>query len=308
MLCYRRFWFSVLLFPLPLTAQTLIGTYTVDYRLNAAGCPPGDGNPYFCPSPIPPGPIFINNPNPGRYYVKTVANTGGFGERIWVGNATAGTQYAVPQTIGDTLYFDVASGQNIVLYAWDWFVYDNPDFTTTVELYAVSCQVPSGEQFQVPTSGSASDNPLLSGWFFSVDPPGDPGPWHGYRFVEKLLGGNFSGITVKEFDVPGGSSDCDTLGSTLSYQLSGSSWTVTPDNLFDDNLGYADRVIRDVQAVLNATGRSSCSVKSFQQMKMFCSSTNDFLPYGPVNLLQETIYTDHVSFSRGGVGASIRFR
>src|ERR1039458_7044522 len=56
------------------SAQQLIGTYTVNYRYNAAGCNaagnfgPTQGNPYFCPGPFAPGPIFLSEP-PGQYRI-----------------------------------------------------------------------------------------------------------------------------------------------------------------------------------------------------------------------------------------------
>lgn len=177
------------------------------------------------------------------------------------------------------------------------------------EVYGCDRAAPTAEQFQVPTTGLSSDNPPASGWFFSTPPPGSPEPWHGYNFVQKLLGRNYSGTTLKEFDVPGGSSDCSTLSGTLPFAISGSTWTdIKSDNLFGDHIGYPDRIIRDVRGSLIAAGKPSCSVISFQQMKMFCPVLNDYIPYGSVNRIEVTIYADRVSFSRAGVGTSIRFR
>lgn len=56
------------LFSVPVQADSIVGDFRIYYRFNASGCqPPGypnitpaDGNPYFCPSGIPPGPYFIN--------------------------------------------------------------------------------------------------------------------------------------------------------------------------------------------------------------------------------------------------------
>jgi hypothetical protein len=166
---------------------------------------------------------------------------------------------------------------------------------------------PTGEQFQVnTTTGRSSEVPPISGWFFSAPPPGSPEPWHGYDFVQKLLGGDFSGTTIKEFDAPGGSSNCSTLSGTLSPVLAGSTWDIHADNLFGDQVGYVDRIIREVQASLGSG--QSCSVISFQQMKIFCPTLNDYIAFGPVNRIEVRIFTDHITFSRAGVGATIRFR
>ena len=115
-------------------AQTLIGTYSVNYRYNASGCyPNGDfspssGNPFFCPGPFAPGPIFITVP-PGRY---RIADSTPSGVAVWVGDEVSGTRY---NPIGGTIDVTLTRGK-IVLYYWDWYVYDNPDtISTTVSVY-----------------------------------------------------------------------------------------------------------------------------------------------------------------------------
>jgi hypothetical protein len=119
------------------SAQQLIGTYTVNYRYNAAGCNgggdfgPTEGNPYFCPGPFAPGPIFVSAP-PGQYRIvdTTVSHMA-----VWVGNQAGGTRI---EPGGGTVDLTVTTGQQIVLYYWDWYVYDNPDTDfTVVELYSL---------------------------------------------------------------------------------------------------------------------------------------------------------------------------
>lgn len=120
--------------------DTLVGDFTINYRYNAAGCPPGDGNPYYCPDPLGSGPFFINNPTSGEYQLVTIsANDGGGNADLWVGTASGGTRWNISIAPGATINFDVAAGQNIVLYAWDWYDYDNPaDAWTEVELDQVT--------------------------------------------------------------------------------------------------------------------------------------------------------------------------
>ncbi len=115
-------------------APVLIGTYTVNYLYNAAGCftngdfSPTQGNPYFCPSGFPPGPIFIDAPL-GQYQIvdTTLSHMA-----VWSGDQVSGTRY---EPSGGTVDFALTHGQ-IVLYYWDWFVADNsPNDFTTVQLY-----------------------------------------------------------------------------------------------------------------------------------------------------------------------------
>lgn len=129
---------------------TLIGTYNVNYRFNAAGCfsngdfGPTQGNPYFCPSPFPPGPIFIDAP-PGEYQIvdTTVSHMA-----IWSGDQVSGTRY---EPGGGTVNFALTHGQ-IVLYYWDWFVSDNsPDDFTIVEVYSLD-SVPEPSTFICTTT------------------------------------------------------------------------------------------------------------------------------------------------------------
>lgn len=122
---------------------TVIGTFQINYRLNAAGCVPTgsplDGNPYNCPSGIPPGPHFLNA-QPGRYRVEALFFTplgGGGAPHIWSGDASAGTRYALGASTA-TIDFDHTFGQ-IVLYAWDWIPSDNdPSVYTEVRLTQLS--------------------------------------------------------------------------------------------------------------------------------------------------------------------------
>ncbi len=123
-------------------AQSLIGTYDINYRYNAAGNPPNgssnDGNPYFNIQPYGTGPYFIDVA-PGDYRV-VVAGYGTVGPSvadIWSGSANGGTHLHTPSPggIGDSIDFTHASGQ-IALYYWDWFAGDNdPNISTTVKLF-----------------------------------------------------------------------------------------------------------------------------------------------------------------------------
>src|ERR1041384_3971872 len=91
---------------------TLIGTYSVSYRWNTAGCaPPGGdfsnlnfGNPYSCVGS--PGPYYIDA-EPGRYKVVFPGDACS----IWSSGHRTGGRGVVE--------FDHTFGQ-IVLYAWDW--------------------------------------------------------------------------------------------------------------------------------------------------------------------------------------------
>src|SRR5271157_864688 len=142
----------------PTFAQQLIGTYTINNRYNAAGCNPqfgGNGNPYYCPDPIGPGPFFINNPTPGQYQL-VITGSGPDGianSRLWIGTANGGVGYYINPLGGTTLNFTVPAGQNIVLYAWDWYDYDNdPNQWTMVNLYSSGCQVKVNYQPGPPLS------------------------------------------------------------------------------------------------------------------------------------------------------------
>lgn len=131
--------------PEPPSGQ-LIGTYTISYRLNAAGCPPWsgqNGNPFYCISPIPPGPYFIDpalTPY-GRYAVRTIACNGGANANVWYGDASGGSRFYISGQVGHITEFEHTFGQ-IVLYAWDWYVWDNDvNNTMTVELWRLPLDV-----------------------------------------------------------------------------------------------------------------------------------------------------------------------
>ena len=56
---------------------------------------------------------------------------------VWTGDATSGLRYILELLVGSVVDFDHTHGQ-IVLYAWDWSVYDNsPDSFVEVALYQV---------------------------------------------------------------------------------------------------------------------------------------------------------------------------
>lgn len=126
--------------PLSADTLTLIGSYNVNYRYNAAGCysggdfSPTQGNPYFCPGPFPPGPIFLDVAM-GDYEAVATNPTS---VAIWNGDATGGIRYEPFGGGGTgTVDFTNTSG-HIVLYYWDWYVDDNPDTTfSLIDLYRV---------------------------------------------------------------------------------------------------------------------------------------------------------------------------
>lgn len=122
--------------PRPTAAQELIGRYEVNYRFNAAGCPPGDGNPFECVGPAP-GPYYLSLA-PGRYRVVVIGQQGHGGNAVvWSGDASGGVGYG-GLGLGVTRDFVHTHGQ-IVLYAFDWFTDDNdPSSTTTLELYRLN--------------------------------------------------------------------------------------------------------------------------------------------------------------------------
>jgi hypothetical protein len=143
-------WFFFALLPLsmvPLSADTftLIGTYDVNYRYNAAGCytygdfSPTQGNPYYCPGPFPPGPIFLDVAV-GEYEAIAAIPTS---VAIWNGDATGGIRYEPFGPGGNGIVDFTNTSGHIVLYYWDWYVYDNPDTTFSfVDLYRVQPAVP----------------------------------------------------------------------------------------------------------------------------------------------------------------------
>lgn len=137
------------------SANELIGTYTIDYLYNAAGCidgypnnvTPSSGNPYFC-SYESPGPIVIDA-TPGDYEVVTVGLSPVCcgSPNVWAGNASGGVRYPIESVLNSTVNFDLISGQ-IVLYAWDWYPFDNnPSISTTVALYSTASATPEPSSF-----------------------------------------------------------------------------------------------------------------------------------------------------------------
>ena len=115
----------------------LIGTYNVNYRNNAAGAPP-TYNPWYA-NYIPPGPYFLDPAlTPPGHYKAVVTGWNGdyYGNAcIWDGDSQGGTRYPIDNYVGYTEEFDHTDGQ-IVIYAVDWYPWDNPDFCwSTVELW-----------------------------------------------------------------------------------------------------------------------------------------------------------------------------
>jgi hypothetical protein len=122
------------------SAQQLVGTYTIDYYHNAGGCingfpnvdVPTAGNPFYC-NYIPPGPVVIPAA-PGLYRVQVVDVTQS--GAIWDGDANGGSHIYMPTTLGGTLDFE-HTGADIVFYYWDWYPWDNdPAAFVTVDLYS----------------------------------------------------------------------------------------------------------------------------------------------------------------------------
>ena len=120
-------------------SQTLVGSFTVNYRYNSAGCPDADSNaynPYQCPGLIAPGAVAFDNLPAGQYQliVTAVGPLGAPGVVIWTGNpATAissntGYTYqfaANPQIVGSTTSFTTTNVGTIAFFAHDWYPYDN---------------------------------------------------------------------------------------------------------------------------------------------------------------------------------------
>ena len=187
-------------------ADTLIGTFDVNYRYNAAGCAPSggpnDGNPYFCPSGIPPGPHFIDAA-PGQY--KLVVDAGQ-GCGVWNGDASSGTVSGTGHAPGEIVYLDHQFGQ-IVLFYWDWYVLDNdPSIQTTISLFQVLEECASfqglgdlsGGDFFSEAWGVSADGSAVAGISYSSSG----------REAFRWEGGVMSGLG----DLPSGRFDSLALG------------------------------------------------------------------------------------------------
>lgn len=119
--------------------ETVVGTYTINYRSNCAGIytdqshpNPTNANPYFNTS-IPPGPVFLSVP-PGTYRLEIVS---GGGCSIWSGDSSNGTWSVTGHSPGESVTVNHLFGQ-IALYYWDWVPGDNdPTISTTVAVYSV---------------------------------------------------------------------------------------------------------------------------------------------------------------------------
>ena len=127
---------------------TLIGTYRFNYRDNAAGCrpddwpypTPADGNPYYCSSPYPPGPYFVDA-EPGQYRVVVTAEANVSSAHVWSGDASSGYRYNLEKPVGYVVDINHTHGQ-LVFYAWDWYVGDNSaDSWIEVQLYGRSSDI-----------------------------------------------------------------------------------------------------------------------------------------------------------------------
>jgi len=132
--------------------DTLIGTFTVNYRYNAAGQAVDQSNPdYTKANPcfgntIPPGPIFVPNTTaPGQYKLVVVS---GAGCAVWDGDCSSGTFFVTGHNPGEEVTINHTFGQ-IVLYYWDWIAGDNdPSIQTTVSVYQVHNLCQPGTVFQ----------------------------------------------------------------------------------------------------------------------------------------------------------------
>jgi hypothetical protein len=118
---------------------SLVGTYDINYRTNAAGCPPQgdaqDGNPYECMNNL--GAPIRFSADFGDYLVEVtgLGPDGAANARIWTGTAAGGTRVDIPPTPGRTVSFSHSAGE-LSLYAFDWVAGDNSAGTyTTIQLY-----------------------------------------------------------------------------------------------------------------------------------------------------------------------------
>jgi hypothetical protein len=145
----RNLIFCVILFAGVSSANTLVGSFAVDYRYNAAGCQdsqPNAYNPYQCPSQILPGTIFFDNLPAGTYELVTtgLGPLGSPGAVIWTGDPSSATLsntgytwiFANSTSVGDTTTFTTTATESFAFFSHDWYPFDNdPGFSTTFSLY-----------------------------------------------------------------------------------------------------------------------------------------------------------------------------
>ena len=278
----------------PTLGQQLIGTYRINYRYNTAGCFPPDwpnptpteGNPYYCLDPIGPGPYFINAA-PGRYRAVVTGFSAASSARLWSGDASGGLRYDAPldpPQVGVNLDFDHTFGQ-IVLYAWDWYVYDNDSSAyVDVALYSLGCEVPDGEvptfaqwnpvngkqtqaQFRVSLFSSAGTD--FTGKTVSESTP-NPDPTNDKCFLLAFSSGN----------TPPDSPNVSVTGNSATVGVQ------QPDEYFDTN-GWAETAVEQYMQLLLDKGQQSCHTIIEQRMAMNCpdGSSKEYA----TNYLVETI-------------------
>lgn len=142
--------FGLLLAGSAMLAQaSVIGTYEVNYRDNAAGCidgfpdNPSGGNPYSC-NYIGSGPIFLNEA-PGIYTLRILSygSAGPSWMYIWIGDQSAGEHIRVPQMEVGSVFSFANTANKIAFYYWDWYPFDNtPTLSVRFELSDASSPTP----------------------------------------------------------------------------------------------------------------------------------------------------------------------
>ena len=174
--CRKLFLVLAMFSWVPIQAQQLLGTYTVNYRWNTGGCSFSDTNPYHCAGS--PGPIYVTSA-PGKYkavVTRLGPNPNGLA-RMWDGDSSKGTVYELPQ--GANVSFDHTFGQ-IVLYYWDWAPEDNPtDVWTEVQLYRVGSLAPPTISSLSPSSATAGGTGFTLGVTGSGLVSGSTVRWNG---------------------------------------------------------------------------------------------------------------------------------